>query len=284
MAEILETPEALTFRLPDYDPDYPVFGFEARSSTAREDVPELEALHRLAMVLHNQYPWDRRKTRLTAVGELDDDDFVVVFHPRTAEVLEFIRRVKQARPPRRTPAGRRRRRRRKPVAPYPPVEVRERFAGDAAPRGAGGREGRARVHQRGPHPQRGLQLVADERRRDRPKTGIEERRYTERDLDQMSLEAAEARWRGPGARPEEIGAVLFCSCTSTTLIPSVATWLSGQLGIFQTHASFDLVAACAGFPYGLARRRACSRRSSGPCWWCAPRSSPTRSAASGRRG
>jgi 3-oxoacyl-[acyl-carrier-protein] synthase III len=45
--------------------------------------------------------------------------------------------------------------------------------------------------------------------------------------------------------------VLFCSCTSTTLIPSVATWLSGQLGMFQTHASFDLVAACAGFPYGL---------------------------------
>ena len=45
---------------------------------------------------------------------------------------------------------------------------------------------------------------------------------------------------------------MFCTCTSTTLIPSVATWLSGQLGIFQTHASFDLVAACAGFPYGLA--------------------------------
>ena len=58
--------------------------------------------------------------------------------------------------------------------------------------------------------------------------------------------------RGPGARLEEIGAVLFCSCTTTTLIPSVATWLSGQLGIFQTHASFDLVAACAGFPYGLS--------------------------------
>ena len=46
--------------------------------------------------------------------------------------------------------------------------------------------------------------------------------------------------------------MLFCSCTTTTLIPSVATWLSGQLGIFQTHASFDLVAACAGFPYGLS--------------------------------
>ena len=36
------------------------------------------------------------------------------------------------------------------------------------------------------------------------------------------------------------------------MIPSVATWLSGQLGIYQTHASFDLVAACAGFPYGLS--------------------------------
>ncbi len=34
-------------------------------------------------------------------------------------------------------------------------------------------------------------------------------------------------------------------------MPSLATWLSGQLGIFQTHASFDIVAACAGFPYGL---------------------------------
>ena len=32
----------------------------------------------------------------------------------------------------------------------------------------------------------------------------------------------------------------------------MATWLSGQLGIFQTHASCDIVAACAGLPYGLA--------------------------------
>jgi 3-oxoacyl-[acyl-carrier-protein] synthase III len=36
------------------------------------------------------------------------------------------------------------------------------------------------------------------------------------------------------------------------MMPSLATWLSGQLGIFQTHASCDLVAACAGLPYGLA--------------------------------
>jgi 3-oxoacyl-[acyl-carrier-protein] synthase III len=32
----------------------------------------------------------------------------------------------------------------------------------------------------------------------------------------------------------------------------MATWISGELGIFQTQASFDIVAACAGFLYGLA--------------------------------
>ncbi len=84
------------------------------------------------------------------------------------------------------------------------------------------------------------------------KTGIEARRYTERPLDEISLEAAEAALAAAGRAPEDIGAVIFCSCTSTRLIPSVATWLSGRLGIYQTHASFDLVAACAGFPYGLS--------------------------------
>ena len=46
--------------------------------------------------------------------------------------------------------------------------------------------------------------------------------------------------------------MIVCTCTSTRLIPSVATWISGQLGIQQTHASYDLVAACAGLPYGLS--------------------------------
>ncbi len=32
----------------------------------------------------------------------------------------------------------------------------------------------------------------------------------------------------------------------------MATWLSGQLGMFQTHMSADIVAACAGLPYGLS--------------------------------
>jgi 3-oxoacyl-[acyl-carrier-protein] synthase III len=36
------------------------------------------------------------------------------------------------------------------------------------------------------------------------------------------------------------------------MMPSLATWLSGQLGMFQTHFSADIVAACAGLPFGLS--------------------------------
>jgi 3-oxoacyl-(acyl-carrier-protein) synthase III len=249
VAEILEDPGALTFCLPDHDPDYPVFGFEAVRD-CREDVPELESLHRLAMVLHDQYPWDRPRTTLKEVGALEDDDFVVVFAPRNAEVLDFIRRVNAGQRARPRPAAPEEAR--PPVAPYPAVQVRDRFT--VLPR----IEALAAV--KGEHACTNEDLVrngafnwspmsADDIAR---KTGIEARRYTERGLDELSLEAAQAALDAAGRKPEEIGAVLFCSCTSTTLIPSVATWLSGQLGMFQTHASFDLVAACAGFPYGLS--------------------------------
>jgi 3-oxoacyl-(acyl-carrier-protein) synthase III len=84
------------------------------------------------------------------------------------------------------------------------------------------------------------------------KTGIRQRLYTDLDLDHMALLAAQAALDKAGRRPEEIGAVLFCSCTSAKMMPSLATWLSGRLGMFQTHASCDIVAACAGLPYGLS--------------------------------
>ena len=84
------------------------------------------------------------------------------------------------------------------------------------------------------------------------KTGIEERRYTSDSLEDLSLRAARSALAHAQVGPEQIGAVLVCTCTSDRLIPSVATWLSGQLGIQQTHCSFDLVAACAGLSYGLA--------------------------------
>ena len=83
------------------------------------------------------------------------------------------------------------------------------------------------------------------------KTGIESRCYTEGGLEHLALDAATSALDRAGRSPEEMGAVIFCTCTNNRLLPSAATWLSGQLGMFQTHTSVDLVAACAGFPYGL---------------------------------
>jgi hypothetical protein len=114
------------------------------------------------------------------------------------------------------------------------------------------------------------------------KTGIESRVYSARPLEDLALQAAEAALQHAGRRPEEIGAVLVATCTSTGLMPSLATWLSGQLGMQQRHASCDIVAACAGLPYGLAEATGCWRRSNAPSCWSAPRSSPTRSARCGR--
>ena len=248
VAEITTNPENLTFCFPTHDPDYPTRSYQ-EILDCTEAVPELEALHRLAMVLHNQYPWDLARTRLVEVGKIGDDDFVVAFVPRNHEVLEFIRRVKAGRPahPRPAPPAQAR----EPIEALLPMVVREQFA--FMPR----LESLTVV--KGEHVCTNEDLIrnaayswspmtADEIQE---KTGIEERLYTERRLEHISLQAARAALEGAGRRPEEIGSVIFCSCTSTRLIPSVATWLSGQLGIFQTHGSFDLVAACAGFPYGL---------------------------------
>ena len=248
VAEITSDPENLTFCFPTHDPDYPTRSYQ-EILDCTETVPELEPLHRLAMVLHNQYPWDLARTRLEEVGKIGDDDFVVAFVPRNHEVLEFIRSVKAGRParPRPVPAAEAR----EPVEPFVPIVVREQFA--LMPR----LESLAVV--KGEHVCTNEDVIRNAAYSWSPmtaddiqeKTGIEERLYTERRLEHIALQAARAALEGADRRPEEIGAVIFCSCTSTRLIPSVATWLSGQLGIFQTHGSFDVVAACAGFPYGL---------------------------------
>ncbi len=248
VAEMLENPKNLTFRLNDYDPDYPSYSFSDIIDCA-EDAPELEALHRWAMVLHNQYPWDREKAELVEVGELKDDDYVVAFHPRDQEVRAFFRRLEsgETRPhgssaPQATP----------PVRPYPSVNVRKQFT--VLPR----IEALAVVHGDTVCSNEDLirnaaynwsPMAADEIR---DKTGIEQRLYTSGSFEEMALKAAKAALQHAGRGPADIGAVIVCTCTSTKLIPSVATWISGQLGIAQTHASYDLIAACAGLPYGLS--------------------------------
>ena len=250
--EALQDPSNLTYRMRSYDPDYPTYTFDDIADCA-EDVPELEALHRWAMVLHNQYPWDRSQVELAQVGDLDDDDYVVAFHPRSAEVARFLSRVRggveypgggeifspsvEAQRPR---------------SPIPAVHVPTMFTVMPRVEALCVAKGELvctnddviRNSAYNWSPMTAKEIAA--------KTGIEERRYTERPLEALALDASRQALQISGRQPDEIGAVIFCSCTSTRMMPSTATWLSGELGIYQTHASFDLVAACAGFPYGLA--------------------------------
>ena len=96
VAEIVANPANLTYHLLAWDPDYPGYGWDDVVEYWHH-VPELEALMRRTMVLHNEYRWDRGKMRVIEVGKLHDDDFVVVYRPRNDEVGQFIRRVKGAR-------------------------------------------------------------------------------------------------------------------------------------------------------------------------------------------
>lgn len=249
VAELRATPDALTWVLPTHDPDYPTFS-TTDIIDANEDVPELEALSRWAMVLHNQYPWERDSTRLRPVGEIGDDDVVIALHPRNRDVSGFIDRVRSGTATRRStptpsPAV-------APVRPYPPVRVREAFAVQPVLEALSVVRGELVCRNEDVIRNASFSWSPMSAAEISKKTGIEERRYSERGLEQLALDAARAALAHAGRGPEEIGAVLVATCTSERLIPSVACWLSGQLGLLQTHASVDLVAACAGLPYGLS--------------------------------
>jgi 3-oxoacyl-(acyl-carrier-protein) synthase III len=259
VAEFLDRPDALTFVMPDHEPDYPVFRTE-EIFDADERVPELEALMRWAMVLHNQYPWDRSRTELRGPAEIGGDDFVVAFHPRNRDVMAFIDRVKNTGTTSQhlrgrkaaVPARRRPTEAVAPATPYPPVRVREAFA--IQPKLA------ALAIVRGEHVCDNTDVIRNASFSWSPmtagdisaKTGIEQRRYTSREPEQLAIHAASAALAKSGRAVGEIGAVLVSTCTSNRQIPSVACWLSGELGLLQTHTSVDLVAACAGLPYGLS--------------------------------
>ena len=131
VAEMTARPDALTYVLHQHNPDYPVFRSD-EILDANEDVPELEALLRWAMVLHNQYPWTREHTALRPVSTIGDDDFVIALHPRSREVAAFIDRARagdaEGAPVAYGSAGRTVTEARRPTRPYPPVRVGEAFA------------------------------------------------------------------------------------------------------------------------------------------------------------
>jgi 3-oxoacyl-[acyl-carrier-protein] synthase III len=252
IAEFLANPENLTTVLDRHDPNFPVFT-EKDVVDVKEDLPELEAIHRWVMLLHNLYPWDRSRQRLARPHEIADDDFVIVFEPRNREVLEFINRVKDARetstaaaPPRAAVEAK------QPIRPYPPVMVRDKFTVMPRIEALAASPGEQVCTNEDVIRNSAMNWSPMTAEEIQSKTGIEARCYTNRALEEISLDVARSALAHSGRQPEEIGAVLFCSCTSIRLIPSVATWLSAELGIYQTHNSSDIVAACAGMPYGLS--------------------------------
>src|SRR5207248_4216730 len=116
---------------------------------------------------------------------------------------------------------------RQPEAPYPPVDVRRHFR--VMPR----LESLA-VYQ-GERPCTNDDLIRNAAYswsqktayEIEQKTGIRQRLYTDLDLDHIALLAAQGALEEAPRPPEDIGAVLFCSCTSAKMMPSLATWLSG---------------------------------------------------------
>ncbi len=249
VAELLSHPRNQTLRLSEYDPDFRRYSY-TEIVDCYEDVAELEALRRWSMVLHNQYPWARDKATLVPVEELHDDDYVVVFRPRDSEVQHFLSRIASGHVPKKAhPASPKIC---EPIRPYPAIDVRNdlavqpRIEAIAAAYGdlVCTNEDLIRNSAYNWSPMSADDILA--------KTGIEQRRYTSESLEDLSLRAARSALAHAQVGPDQVGAVIVCTCTSSRLLPSVATWLSGALGIQQTHCSFDLVAACAGLSYGLA--------------------------------
>ena len=76
VAEVVSDPSNLTCHLLTYDPNYEEYNYDAIVDCIHT-VPELEALMRQAMILHNQYLWEPAKCTLTEVGKLKDDDYVI---------------------------------------------------------------------------------------------------------------------------------------------------------------------------------------------------------------
>ncbi|AXI08778.1 3-oxoacyl-ACP synthase [Oceanobacillus zhaokaii] len=86
----------------------------------------------------------------------------------------------------------------------------------------------------------------------RTRTGIEERRLAEDDIDtsDMSYHAALGALEEAGVSAEEIDLILVATVTPDTPFPSVACMIQDKLGATNA-AAMDIGAACAGFMYGL---------------------------------
>ncbi|QHS21674.1 ketoacyl-ACP synthase III [Virgibacillus sp. MSP4-1] len=87
----------------------------------------------------------------------------------------------------------------------------------------------------------------------RTRTGIEERRIADDDMDtsDMAYRAAENALNDAGISGEELDLILVATVTPDQPFPSVACRLQERFGAKKA-AAMDISAACSGFMYGLA--------------------------------
>lgn len=86
----------------------------------------------------------------------------------------------------------------------------------------------------------------------RTRTGIEERRYADDQVDtsDMAFEAAKDAIKDAGIDASQIGLILVATVTPDMPFPSVSTMIQSKLGATNA-AAMDISAACAGFMYGV---------------------------------
>lgn len=86
----------------------------------------------------------------------------------------------------------------------------------------------------------------------RTRTGIEERRIANDDIDtsDMAYEAAKAALKNAEISADEIDLILVATVTPDQSFPSVACMIQEKLGAMKA-AAMDVSAACAGFMYAM---------------------------------
>ncbi|WP_077703092.1 beta-ketoacyl-ACP synthase III [Virgibacillus dokdonensis] len=86
----------------------------------------------------------------------------------------------------------------------------------------------------------------------RTRTGIEERRIAEEDMDtsDMAFLAAEKAINNANLEPNDIDLILVATVTPDTPFPSVSCTIQERLGA-RNAAAMDISAACSGFMYGM---------------------------------
>ncbi|HHY20519.1 MAG TPA: ketoacyl-ACP synthase III [Bacilli bacterium] len=86
----------------------------------------------------------------------------------------------------------------------------------------------------------------------RSRTGIEERRFADDDVDSshMALAAAKGALEQANLAPEELDLIIVATVSPDMPFPSVSAMIQSELGATNA-AAMDISAACAGFIYGL---------------------------------